>query len=88
MRRPYVGNPYDAVEMIRHGDPCIQFHHLEMPRNRLPTIRGDVPHRVQSHLAIHDFAEQALPMPYARGDEICATQRVVVALQSNRTTTM
>jgi hypothetical protein len=72
------------MDMIWHDHVRIQRHVGNMLWNVSPTLHPNLPVRVQSHLAAHDLAEQALVAMRANRNEIRAGRCVVVPAKADR----
>ena len=81
-----ICNQQNAVEMIRHHDPCIQFNFIAYFRGLDPLIGNNQTCTVQLHCAVGNVAEPTLPIVGTDGYEIGTRARIIVVTQTDRTT--
>lgn len=88
VRIPYraaVADHDDAVDVIGHNRERIRRDLRKMVRDLCPAVLHDVAVRVQTHVAVHDVAEQTFVLVGADSDETGAACSVIVALEADGT---
>ena len=78
----------DGVDVVGHGDECIDIHARIMERDGVPNRVHHATGIIQPHRLVHDLAQQANAVVHAEGDEIRAGLRIIEIPQPNRTATM
>ena len=76
----------DGVDVVGHDDEFVDIDARVMRWHVVPDAPDHVPCCVQSHSPFDDLAEQAGTALRACSDEVRARERVVVAMQADRTT--
>ena len=82
MRRPYVVQDENAVNVMGHHNERVQLNRLPYQGTCGPLGFQHVPIGVQTHLVTGNLAEQIVPSVCADSDEVGACARVVVLAQS------
>ena len=83
MRRPYVMDNNDAMQMIRHNNEFSQFHCAEMVRYRRPTFLHDFPQATQPHFAIRNLSEKTFMSPHADRHKIRPDSGIIEIAESS-----
>jgi hypothetical protein len=71
--------------MIGHGNECIDSDARIIGRYFIPNRLNHFPRIIQTHFAICDFSEQALPILGADGNEIGPGLGIIVSLSTDGT---
>jgi hypothetical protein len=69
--------------MVRHNHERIAFNTGIMIWQFAPRGLNDTTELVRPHFAVDHFAEQTRAIPHHDRDEICASLRVIVSVQTN-----